>query len=40
MIAVFCRLAVNSSIVNPNIAMLGFTMELFTPTYRRQKTKF
>jgi len=31
---------VSGFIVNPNVAMLGFTMELFTPTYRRQKTKF
>jgi len=30
----FCRLAVNGLIVNPNVAMLGFTMNLFTPTYR------
>ena len=29
----FCRLAVNDLIVNPNVAMLGFTMEPFTPTY-------
>jgi len=25
---------VSGLIVNPNVAMLGFTMELFTPTYR------
>jgi len=24
---------VNGPIVNPNVALLGFTMELFTPTY-------
>jgi len=26
---------VSGLIVNPNVAMLGFTMELFTPTYRK-----
>jgi len=26
---------VNSSIVNPNIAMLGFTMELFTANLQK-----
>jgi len=31
-------LAVNGLIVNPNVALLGFTMELFTPTYSRLKT--
>jgi hypothetical protein len=37
--AAFCRLAVNDLIVNPNVAMLGFTMKPLTPTYSPQKTE-
>ena len=29
----FCRLVVNGLTVNPNVALLGFTKKLFTPTY-------
>ena len=38
MIELFCRLAVNRFIVNPNIATLGFTKRLFTPTYHSIKS--